>query len=268
MRTALILCGVALALFAVSAGASVLLFYPDLLTPKKTQEAKDKEPPDSGKEPPPLARGNDKDSGPRPLNQRPGYNPETEQAVQLAAKLREQEAQLNKQQQKLVVQRSYLEMMQKDMREEHEADKRKHDEIKKELADTAMLRVESENKAKEAVEVKAETSKMINEAKKTLVEVEKNQNSQSRRVAGITDAMPPEAVAVNMVQLASTGKGQDLDTAVLLLSRMKERKAAEVLAAITAQDPDIAKSLLERMLLLRTAPPPATPVTPVGGTQP
>ncbi len=93
MRTALILCGVALALFAVSAGASVLLFS-DLLAPKKTTEAKDKEPPDSAKESQPLAHGTSGDTGPRPLNQRPGYNPETEQAVQLADKLIDQESQL------------------------------------------------------------------------------------------------------------------------------------------------------------------------------
>ncbi len=161
----------------------------------------------------------------------------------------------------MTLQKSYLEMMQKDMREDREADERKHKEIRKERDAAAMLRVESENKAKEAVEIKGET------AKKTLVEVDKNQNSQSRRVAGITDAMAPEALADIMIQMASTGQSAGIDTAALLMARMKERKAAEVLQAITAKEPEISESILKRMLMFRTAPP-ATPVTPVGGMQP
>ena len=72
--------------------------------------------------------------------------------------------------------------------------------------------------------------KKIEEAQKRVIDIAQSEDKNLLKMAAVYDAMPPENPAKIMQQLADTGK---METAVKLLSQMKETKAAKVLAEMS-----------------------------------
>jgi flagellar motility protein MotE (MotC chaperone) len=120
-----------------------------------------------------------------------------------------------------------------------------------------------------AAELKTATAKsadleaLANDLDKRKVDLVSTERKNIEKMAAMYDSMAPESAALIMKQMADTGK---LDMAVKILSQMKERQAARVLAELA--DPSLAAQLLERMRGLKLggvapAPVPITPIPPV-----
>lgn len=74
------------------------------------------------------------------------------------------------------------------------------------------------------------------------------------KMAALYDVMAPESAAPIMKQMAESGK---MEMAARLLAKMKERQAAQVLAALS--DPALAAQLLDKMRSLKAATPATIP---------
>ncbi|MBA4065305.1 MAG: hypothetical protein C0501_16660 [Isosphaera sp.] len=127
----------------------------------------------------------------------------------------------------------------------------------RDAVEATLRQVNSELKA-----VAARTGELDGQAadlKKKLAEVELSEAKNIGEMAARYDTMAAESAAPIFRQMADSGQ---LDTAVKILARMKPRNAAQVLAALG--DTALATQLTDRMLRLRTAPPPVpVPALPV-----
>ncbi len=99
--------------------------------------------------------------------------------------------------------------------------------------------------------------KKIEEAQKRVIDIAQSEDKNLLKMAAVYDAMPPENAAKIMQQLADTGK---METAVKLLSQMKETKAAKVLAEMS--DPALAAQMTEKVRGVKRASTPLLPTPP------
>ena len=89
------------------------------------------------------------------------------------------------------------------------------------------------------------------------IDIAQSEDKNLLKMAAVYDAMPPENAAKIMQQLADTGK---METAVKLLSQMKETKAAKVLAEMS--DPALAAQMTEKVRGVKRASTPLLPTPP------
>lgn len=128
-------------------------------------------------------------------------------------------------------------------------------QAQRESTDAALQAVMNELK-----KVSTETSKLdalAEDLKKKKVEFEAGEKKNIEKIAGMYDAMTPEAAAPILKQMADTGR---LDMAAKILAQMKERNAARVLEAMG--DPALALQVLEKVRDIRAKNPPAAATSP------
>jgi flagellar motility protein MotE (MotC chaperone) len=115
-----------------------------------------------------------------------------------------------------------------------------------------------------AIELKAaaarnsELEAKASDLEKQKVDLTAAERKNIERIASMYDSMAPESAAPILRQMADSGR---LDTAVKVLSQMKERQAARVLAELG--DPALAAQLIDRMRVLKAQNTTAT--VPAGG---
>jgi flagellar motility protein MotE (MotC chaperone) len=249
--------GLALALFGLSAGTSYYL---------KLQQDKAKDHGDGSgaaldgnHDLPPAHNGGTEGGGPRPGGGRPGYNSEAETTVQLTAKLREQEENLRKREDQLKVRAKHLEIIAQDIRGERESIDKLHKEISDEMKAANEKLASAQQRFDEVQELKKENERVVRDMKKNLTEVDSARQSGFRRAGDISDTMNPAEAAGIIQAMADADR---MDTAALILANMKQRKAAEVLNQIP--DKTLAAQLVEKIISIKQPGSGATPATARG----
>jgi flagellar motility protein MotE (MotC chaperone) len=247
MKNVLILGLVALLLFSVSATLSVWLNQPKPQDEPAAAKAAPRKP--ARKDPEAAAAAapaeGEKDApAARPVF-RPKANPATEEAGQLAAQLREQQAAVKDRETRLDRRQSQIDLVLQDIR----AERLTVDKVRKQVAEELRLLVE-----KIAELEQKQAAKAPEPVKKPAEVDEAAERKNLDRMAVMYETMPAENAARILQQMADMGK---LDTAVRLLSQMKERQAAKVLSEIS--DPALAAQMLEKMRGVKRSPPVSAP---------
>jgi flagellar motility protein MotE (MotC chaperone) len=175
--------------------------------------------------------------------------------VQLAAKLREQEEALRRREVQFSIRQKQLEIIHQDIRTERTT----IDQLRKQVDDeTKALNDKAAALEKKAMELdmqRQQSANQTNDLRRTMAEYETVESDRVKQMAAMYDTMPPENAAKILQNLIDTGTS---DIAVKILSSMKERQAARVLAEF--RDPATAAQLLERLKgLKRPAPAGAAP---------
>jgi flagellar motility protein MotE (MotC chaperone) len=190
-------------------------------------------------------------SGLRPAL-RASYNPEAEGAAQLAANLRNQLDAVKAREQHLTTRQKHLDLIFQDIRSEGAA----VDELRKQVdAEMKVLQQKLEALEKKAADVdnrRQKASAEVKELKSTLSEVQNVEKDRVKQISSIYDTMEPESAAEILQTMVDTGK---MDTAVKILSTMRERQAARVLAQLT--DRTSVVQMLEKLKGLRRPAAPA-----------
>ena len=173
---------------------------------------------------------------------RPSVSAEVDNAAQLANSLRTQMDALRVREQQFVTRQKSLELICQDIRVERasmdDLRKRLNDELK-DLSD----RVESlERKSGEVDQKRKQLSDQNKELTQSMLHVEDSEKASIKRLATVYDSMDADTAAQHLQQMADTGK---IDTAVKILTSMRERQAAKVLAQFP--DRTTVVQLLERM---------------------
>ena len=149
---------------------------------------------------------------------------------------------------------AWLEVLLQDIRSEREVIDNLRKQVNLEMKLLSDKSAELDNKFARLDRERELTNKKIDEAQKRVIDITQNEEKNFLKLAEMYNAMPPENAAKIMQQLADTGK---LETAVKVLSQMKETKAAKVLAEMT--DQGLAAQLVEKMRGVKRAAPPAMP---------
>jgi flagellar motility protein MotE (MotC chaperone) len=183
---------------------------------------------------------------------RPPFVPEAEAMAQAAARQRDKEEALKKREQQLAVKQKYLEMIFQDIKSEQTGVDELRKQLSAELEAAAKKVADVEKKSKELQQERQETKKKVDDATKTLTEYDGLETDRIKQVAGMYDTMAPESAAKILQTLA---EGGNLETAIKILSHMKERQAAKILAEI--RDPVLAAQMLERLKGLKKPSTPA-----------
>lgn len=243
MKNIIILGAVAVILFSLSAGLSIWLNSPKATEePKKEAKEKDKpkrnidETPDDGR---PIVRPN------------PATNPD--EATKLAAQLKEQQDALKVREARLEAKQKQLEIVLLDIRAERDQMEKLRRELSNELKLLTAKATELQKKASEIAEQQAALAKGNIELTKGRAEIEKEEAKNILKMASQFDSMAADSAATILKSMADSGK---IETAVKILSQMKDRQAAQVLAAMP--DATLAAQLLEKMKTLKR---PATSAT-------
>lgn len=106
----------------------------------------------------------------------------------------------------------------------------------------------------------AELDVVAAELEKQKQEMASSERKNIDKMAALYDVMAPESAAPILKQMSESGK---METAARLLAKMKERQAAQVLAALS--DPALAAQLLDKMRSLKAAAPTPVPAPAPGG---
>lgn len=254
MQKLIVLGVVAVTLFALSAGTSIYL--------RRTEEAAPEQPVDT----PAIRKGNPAQAhtpggqaaeagntgSPLKPAVRPPYNPEAESAAQLAANLNKQTEALKSREQALAARQKSVELAYQDVRHERAG----LDELRKKLAqEMAALEAKLatlEQSSGELDQKQQKTSKQLDELKNSTFAFEGQEQERLKHLATVYDAMAPAGAAKILQQMADSG---GLETAAKVLSLMKERQAAKVIAELP--DAVVAAQLMEK---LKTLQKPAAPV--------
>jgi flagellar motility protein MotE (MotC chaperone) len=185
---------------------------------------------------------------PRPLPRTP-VSPEAEKITAFAAHLEKQQESLKSREQQLTVREKQLDLI----HEEIKKDQKKLDAVRKEV-DSEMRLVQEkletlEKQAGEGEKDRQKSAAQLEEIRQATLEVNGVESKNLKQVAGIYDKMDPEAAAQSIQQMTEKGM---IDTAVTILSNMRERQAANLLGEISKQDSTIAVQLFDRMRFLKT----------------
>lgn len=234
-------------LFAVSATVS-LWYQQQQLRPKTEAEADAKpvRPPRAvaGKAASPKdahAEKADADDELRPVV-RPPAPPSAEETARLASSLRERVRAVREREEQLNSRQKQLEVIYQDIRGERSV----LDELRKQVSDEMRALGEkmasADNRFGELERQRQQAAKTLADVQKRQVEFDGSERKNIDKMASMYDSMQPDSAARILQQLADSGK---LDTAVKLLSQMKERQAAKVLAELS--DATLAAQLLEKM---------------------
>jgi flagellar motility protein MotE (MotC chaperone) len=200
----------------------------------------------------PLANANH-DEAPRTAV-RPPYNANTEELARMTNELRTRLAAVREREEQLAARKKMIELIQEDIRGERTALDELRTQIKNELEalNEAMENVEKQRGSLD--EERQKISKTTQEMEARIVQLQKEEQDNLKKMSGMYNSMAPEVAARILQNLADTGK---IDTAVKVLSQMQERQAAKVLAELT--DAGLAAQLVEKLKSLRRTPPSSEP---------
>lgn len=252
MRKLLVFGGAALLLFAISAGISWYLH--GLKQNAETEAAHETSP---TTRPQPGARDTTTQAPPMRPSARPTYNPEADTAVQLAAKLREQEESLRRRELQFSIRQKQLEIIYGDIRNERGGLDLLRKQVDEEAKALNAKAAELDRKALEMQQQRLQTAKETGELKRTMTEFESVESDRIKQMAAIYDTMAPENAAKILQNLIDANSS---DIAVKIMASMKERQAARVLAEF--RDPTTAAQLLEKLKGLKRPT-----VVPASGTK-
>jgi flagellar motility protein MotE (MotC chaperone) len=196
----------------------------------------------------PLAGASHEDSAPRAAV-RPAYNPGTEEIARMTSELRSRLASVREREEQLAARKKMIELIQEDIRGERTALDELRSQIKSEL-ETLNEAVEGVEKQRGSLdEERQKISKTTQEMEARIVQLQKEEQDNLKKMSGMYNSMSPEVAAKILQNLADTGK---MDTAVKVLGQMQERQAAKVLAELT--DAGLAAQLVEKLKSLRRVP--------------
>lgn len=243
MKNILLIIVTAVVLFGVSAAISLYLQNPAALRgPDKDKDGAKADDKEKEKD---AARRKGEDT--TPIAPPPPSTP-SEQVTRLLARLQEREGELKRREEDVRKQETRLEILLEDIKAERSVldglRKRFDDELKRLNDKDATIAT----KAKGLDEQKAAAKKLLDEMRKRQVDLEKGESGNITRMASLMDSMDSDKGAAIIRQLAEGGQK---DTAVKVLGLMKDRKAAQLLAAMT--DVQLAAELLEKLRGLRRA---------------
>lgn len=228
---------VAVVLFAFSAGLS---FYLKKAEPEANGGSAAVERPAKVKDSTPVP----------PPESKPGlrapFQPEGEAAVSMGLALTDRQERLKIQEQSMALRKKLLETIQDDLRKEGIAIDLQKKDIKALLKEMEQQVAAMEAKASEIEERRLKSAAQDKVLKKTMVEFEGVESDRVKQMAALYDNMEAEAAAQSLQQMADTG---DLDLAAKILSLMRERKAANVLAMFP--DRGVIVQLMDRIKVLK-----------------
>ncbi len=196
---------------------------------------------------PSVATSHD-DSTPRAAV-RPAYNPGTEEIARMTSELRSRLSSVHEREEQLAARKKMIELIQEDIRGERTALDELRSQIKSEL-EALNEAVEGVEKQRGSIdEERQKISKTTQEMEAKIVQLQKEEQDNLKKMSGMYNSMSPEVAARILQNLADTGK---MDTAVKVLGQMQERQAAKVLAELS--DAGLAAQLVEKLKSLRRVP--------------
>jgi len=235
MKNLLVLGLVAALLFSISAALS--LYLQQSGKPAETADTAKTEKPAKEKEPEAKAEKN---------------APKLKAEDQIpSGSAREQNAALQDQLDRIERQKSRLVVVTADLRNHRDRVEQQTKELTLEIRKSMAFIGELDGRAKELIQVEQANSKSADELKKQQLDIEESERKNIEKLATVLDTASSETAASIITKMADEGK---LDTAVKVLSRMKERAVAKVLEAMP--DASLAAQILDRM---RTLKRPASP---------
>jgi flagellar motility protein MotE (MotC chaperone) len=143
-----------------------------------------------------------------------------------------------------------MEIVTADMRQQHEATDQLTKEISLEIRKALLLINEIDSRAGELVQVEQANTKAAEDLKKKQAELDETERKNIEKLATVLDTATAETASGILAKMADEGK---MDTAVKVLSRMKDRSVAKVLEAMP--DASLAAQLLDRMRTLKRTTP-------------
>lgn len=241
MKNIIITCLTAALLFAVSAGISLYLQNAGGLRgpDKDKEEAKAEE---KGK-----AKGKEKEASSRRSEEFTPITPAqpattSEQVTRLLSRLQDREQALIRREEDARKKEQRLEIVMEDIRAERAVLDALRKQFEAELKRLTEKDASIASKAKGLDEQKEEAKKFLDEMKKRQLDFEKGESVNITKMASLMDGMEPEKGAAILRAMADGGQK---DTAVKVLALMKERKAAQLLEAMT--DVTLAAELLKML---------------------
>jgi flagellar motility protein MotE (MotC chaperone) len=184
-------------------------------------------------------------SEPRPAV-RAAFNAEAETTAHLAANLRNQMDAVKTREQQLATRQKQMEIIYLDIRGERGA----IDEMRKQLAEEMKNATEKldvlDRKAGEMDKKGKQLHDKAEELSSSYRKIDESEKDNLKKMGTMYDSMDADAAAQTLQQMADSGK---MDTAAKILSTMRERQAAKVLAQLT--DRTTAVQLLEQMRKLQ-----------------
>jgi flagellar motility protein MotE (MotC chaperone) len=246
MSRSLKVLSVGVILFSVAASAS---WYLQWQQPRNEEEKSAKPAPAN-----PRAKADAPETAaPRPLA-RPAPSPEADRFTQLAAALQGQQESLRNREQHVVVREKQMNLIHDEIKKEH----KKLDLVRKDIEGELALVQEKldllERRAGETDKVKQRAAAELEETKRLTIEMTGTETKNLKLVSGIYDKMDAEAGALSIQQMVDKG---NMDTAVTILTGMRDRQAANLLGEISKQEPSLAAQLFERMRFVKTPASPA-----------
>jgi flagellar motility protein MotE (MotC chaperone) len=190
-----------------------------------------------------------KDGAPdRPLV-RPPLSPDADRMANMAATLQAQQDSLKTREQQLATREKQLDLIHDEIKGEH----KKLDLVRKRIeAELLALQDKLESIERKSADGENDRQKAkadLEEVKRATLELNGVESKNLKQVAGMYDKMDPDAAALVIQQMVDKG---NLDTAVTILTYMKDRQAANLLGLISKEDPSIATQLFERMRYMKT----------------
>ncbi|HZZ80679.1 MAG TPA: hypothetical protein VFE62_19405 [Gemmataceae bacterium] len=246
MRMIALLCFVILLFGAAAGGSWYLQSMQNKDKDGESKTAEDKEKPTKPAHP--TAIKHVSGEGSKPI-MRPSSSNDTEHLTKLAASLEQRKEQLNTRAKELELRGKQMNIV--------------HDEIKKEQTKLNVMRKEIQ------VEL-LRVQEKLDELDKKLAAVQSEQKNSVMQAKALHDAridvsdrewanlkvlfktvekMDPDAAASTIIDMSNSGK---IETAVKLLSMIRDRQAAAIFAEIQKQDEKLPGQLFERLLTLKT----------------
>jgi flagellar motility protein MotE (MotC chaperone) len=203
--------------------------------PPKTAAPRETEPlPTPSLTAPPASRPTSADAN----RLRVAYGTGNENAVQLAASLRDRVANVRERENDLMARQTKLEIIYEDIRAERET----IDEMRRQLSAEAKG-VEEKLQALESEHTAVAAERQELENRRT--EIDADEKTGVKRVAAVYEGMEPAQAARVLKDMADRGQ---MDTAVKVLGQMKERQAAKVLTELASMtEPALVGQLTDRL---------------------
>ncbi len=187
-----------------------------------------------------------------PAVARTPYNPEAENTVQIASKLKERLDSIHLQEEQLTSRQKNLELIFQDIRAERTGIEQKRRQVGALLKSVDEKMVELDGKLTALKQKQQQNTKEAAELKKNVSDYDSQEKERIKQVASMYDSMEPASAAKILQTLADSG---NLDTAVKILASMRERQAARVLAELG--DPTLAAQLVDKLRGLKKPAEPA-----------
>lgn len=260
MKKLILIGGVAVVMFAVSASLSYILKQGQHQPEKEGSSAsadKDKEKDKTSKITPTQAPKKTETTPPPTTPPqaalRPPYNPAAEEILRLQTQLKDSQARVDAEEKRLTTRKKMLELIQEDIRKERGG----IDGLRKELNEHLKIIDEKfsalDRKMAELDKKNLKYEQQFKANQKVLTEIDTVEQDRVKQMAAIYDSMEAEKAAQILQQMADSG---NMDTAVKVLASMRERQAARVLGEL--QDRALAAEMFDKLKVLKkpsTAPP-------------